>query len=112
MQVDHVVVLVSFKNDKTIFEDSFLSTSSRLLILNIYNAVSKRATNASFASCVCDGTSLSSWCSHCLGLSSVARYAIRSKAVSRVCRRDDTKIKTGLAGEWLRMAVNRGSKTS
>lgn len=77
-----------------------------------YLAETNRTTNSSFASWGCYCTSLSSWCSHCLGLSSVARYAIRSKAVSRVWRRDDTKIKTGFAGEWLRMAANRGSKTS
>lgn len=35
---------------------------------------------------------------------------MRSKAVSRVCRREDTKISTGLAGEWLRMAVDTNSK--
>lgn len=35
----------------------------------------------------------------------MARKAIRSNAVRRVCRRDDTKIKTGFAGEWLRIAV-------
>lgn len=35
---------------------------------------------------------------------------MRSRAVSRVCRRDDTKMSTGLAGEWLRIAVEMSSK--
>lgn len=35
---------------------------------------------------------------------------MRSRAVSRVCRRDDTKISTGLAGEWLRIAVKVNSE--
>ena len=52
-------------------------------------------------------TSISSMCSHCLGLSSEARNAIRSKAVNLVWRRDDTKTKTGLSGEWVLTAVNQ-----
>ena len=46
--------------------------------------------------------------SHCLGLSSRAMYATRSKAVKRVWRRDETKIKTGFSGEWVLMAVYAG----
>lgn len=52
-------------------------------------------------------TSISPMCSHCLGLSSAAKKAIKSRAVSRVCRRDDTKTSTGLSGEWVLMAVGR-----
>ena len=46
-------------------------------------------------------------CSHCLGLSSEARNAMRSKAVNLVWRRDDTKTKTGLSGEWVLTAVKQ-----
>ena len=42
---------------------------------------------------------------HCFGSSSAARYAIKSRAVSRVCRRDETKMRVGLVGECVLMAV-------
>lgn len=49
-------------------------------------------------------TSFSAICNHCLGSSSPAKKAIRSKAVSLVCRRDDTKINTGFSGECVLIA--------
>ena len=52
-------------------------------------------------------TSLSSIFNHCFGSSSVARKAINSKAVRRVWRLDETNIKTGLAGEWLLIAIEK-----
>ena len=33
---------------------------------------------------------------------------MRSRAVSLVCRRDDTKMRTGLSGEWVHMAAYAG----
>ena len=53
-------------------------------------------------------TSCSGACSHCLGLSSAAKYATKSKAVNRVCRFDDTNIKTGLSGECVCMPLKQG----
>ena len=50
-------------------------------------------------------TSISGICSHCFGLSSPARKAIRSRAVSLVCLLDDTNTRTGLVGEWVLIAV-------
>lgn len=48
--------------------------------------------------------------SHILGLSSVARNAIRSRAVSLVCLRDDTKMRTGLVGEWTLIAEKQNKQ--
>lgn len=46
-------------------------------------------------------------CSHCLGLSSAAKNAIRSRAVRRVCLLDDTNTSTGFSGEWVFMAATK-----
>ena len=40
----------------------------------------------------------------CASRSSAEQYAIRSRAVRRVCLRELTKTSAGLVGEWLRMA--------
>ena len=52
-------------------------------------------------------TSSSGMWSHCLGSSSPAKKAIRSRAVSLVCRLDETNTSTGLDGEWDLMAERR-----
>ena len=50
-------------------------------------------------------TSISDMWSHCFGLSSPARNAIRSRAVNLVCLLEDTNTRTGLAGEWVLIAA-------
>ena len=52
-------------------------------------------------------TSISSICSHCLGSISAAKWDIKACAVTRVCRLDDTKIKAGLLGEYVRIAARK-----
>lgn len=47
-------------------------------------------------------------CTHCDGFMSAAANAMRSSAVSRVCRRDDTNTRTGLAGECVCTAAYAG----
>lgn len=53
-------------------------------------------------------TSVSGMCIHCLGLSSVAKKEISSKAVRRVCRLDETNTSTGLVGECVLIALKVG----
>ena len=50
-------------------------------------------------------TSISGMWSHCFGLSSPARKAMRSRAVNLVCLRDDTNTSTGFVGEWVLIAA-------
>lgn len=70
-----------------------------------YDTIKSKVTSQEIENKTCLVTSLSSIFNHCFGSSSVARKAINSKAVSRVWRLEETKIKTGLAGEWLLIAV-------
>ena len=53
-------------------------------------------------------TSSSGMCSHCLGLDSLLSNVIKSKAVSLVCRREETKIRTGFEGECVLIPLKHG----
>ena len=53
-------------------------------------------------------TSASSMCSHCFGLCSLPRYAMRSNAVMRVWRREETNTRVGFSGEYMVMEEYTG----
>ena len=56
----------------------------------------------------CVSISYGSMCTKVSGRSSAAAYAMRSMAVSLVCRLDDTNTSAGFSGECVRIAAYVG----